>query len=306
MPETHSTNFAQCGRQITLLEIEEITETVVTFPHLNLSTFIETICEHLSWFTATGRYKKDACLKLLRKLEEAGFFQLPVNRAYTRVAVNVQPENPIALPEQQHQEIHCDFHEIGSITIEPVIDKENVTLWNQYVDSYHYLRYKRPFGCFMRYFVKTTNDDILGCALFAGAAKAITARDEWIGWSSNQRLRNLSWVINNTRFVIMPWVRVSCLASHILGQINRRISSDWHKTWGYRPLLMYTFVDPDKYSGTCYRAANWQEIGRTTGQGLVRKNRTYTTRPKLIFVRPLARNFRKQLCREQLIGRVEI
>jgi hypothetical protein len=306
MPEAHSTNFKQCGREITLLEIEEITETVVTFPNLNLNTLIETICEHLSWFTATGRYKKDACLKLLRKLEEAGLFQLPVNRPYTRVAPIVPPEKPIALPEQKHQEIYCDFHEIGSVVVEPVIDKEDITLWNQYVDRYHYLGYKRPFGCFMRYFVKTTHGDILGCALYAGAAKAITARDQWIGWSSKQRLRNLPWVINNTRFVIMPWVKVSCLASHILGQINRRISSDWQKIWGYRPFLMETFVDPAKYSGTCYRAANWQELGNTTGQGLVRKGKSYSTTPKLIFVRPLSRNFRKQLCREYLIGRIVI
>jgi len=125
-------------------------------------------------------------------------------------------------------------------------------------------------------------------------------------WSSNQRLRNLPWVINNTRFLIMPWVKVPCLASHILGRINRQISDDWYKRWGYHPLLMETFVDPDKYNGTCYKASKWHNIGRTTGCGLVRTGKTYTTSPKLIFTRPLVKNFRKQLCREYLIGRTEI
>jgi len=116
-------------------------------------------------------------------------------------------------------------------------------------------------------------------------------------------LQNLAWVVNNSRFLIFPWVSVKNLASHVLGQINRQITKHWQEHWGYRPLLIGTFVDPARYQGTCYKAANWQHVGMTTGQGLVRKNKTYTTRPKKIFVTPLAENFRELLCSEELVGR---
>jgi len=298
-------NIEQCGRKITIQEIEEITETVTTFSNLSLKALTETICEHLAWFTATGNYKKDACLKLLQRLETEGLFRLPAKRPPRASVYALQPDTA-AVASQKHKKIKCDLQEVGSVTIELVTNKAETTLWDQYVECYHYLGYKRPIGCSIKYFAKTANDEILACALFAGAAKSITARDKWIGWSSNQRLRNLPWVINNTRFLIMPWVKVPCLASHILGKINRQISDDWYKRWGYRPLLMETFVDPDKYRGTCYKASNWHSIGRTTGRGLARKGKAYTTSPKLIFARPLIKGFRKQLCREYLVGRTEI
>ncbi len=307
MPTAHLANIVQCGRKITAQEIAEITETVTTFSALSLKVLTETICEHLAWFTATGNYKHDACLKLLQKLEAEGLFQLPAKRpAPHRASVYALRPDTSAVTAQKHQNIKCDFQKIGPVTIEPVTSKAEITLWDQYVECYHYLGYKRPIGCSIKYFAKTANDEIVACALFAGAAKSLTARDKWIGWSNNQRLRNLPWVINNTRFLIMPWVKVPCLASHILGKINRRISDDWYKRWGYRPLLMETFVAPDKYKGTCYKASNWYNIGRTTGQGLSRKGRAYTTSPKLIFARPLVPDFRKQLCREYLVGRTEI
>ena len=145
----------------------------------------------------------------------------------------------------------------------------------------------------------------MGCILFAGAAKALRVRDRWIGWGDNERLRNLAWVINNTRFLIFEWVRVKNLASHVLGQTARCIKDDWEERWGYRPALMETFVDPQHYYGSCYKAANWQHLGMTTGDGLIRKGKNYTTTPKMIFVKPLVKNFRSLLCSEQLKGRVE-
>ncbi len=306
MSNAHLVNIEQCGREITAQEIEEITETVTTFSNLSLRVLTETICEHLAWFTATGNYKKDACLKLLQKLDAKGFFRLPAKRPSSRISrCDLRPDTTV-IAAQKYQEIKCDLQEVRSVTIEPITDKAKTRLWNQYVECYHYLGYKRPIGCSIKYFAKTSNDEILACVLFAGAAKSITARDKWIGWSSNQRLRNLPWVINNTRFLIMPWVEVPCLASHILGKINRRISTDWYKRWGYSPHLMETFVDPQKYKGTCYKASNWHSIGRTTGRGLTRKGKTYTTSPKLIFARPLIKDFRKQLCHEYLVGRIEI
>ncbi|MBW2167361.1 MAG: DUF4338 domain-containing protein, partial [Deltaproteobacteria bacterium] len=143
----------------------------------------------------------------------------------------------------------------------------------------------------------------LGCVLFSGAAKSMGTRDRWIGWTEKQRLNNLAWVINNSRFLIFPWVQVKNLASHVLGQINRQIRAHWQESWGYSPVLMETFVDPVHYQGICYKAANWQCLGMTTGQGLVREGKSYATSPKKIFIKPLVKNYRDLLCSEKLVGR---
>jgi len=300
-------DIEQCGRKITAQEIAEITETVKTFPNLSLSILIETICEHLEWFTASGRYKKDACLKLLQKLEITDAISLPGKRPYSRQSVvKTKPKAVPKISELNHQEINCCLQAVKPVSLIPQISKPDIKLWDEYVDRHHYLGHKRPIGCFIRYFAKSTDGEVLACVLFAGAARSISTRDKWIGWSNRQRLRNLPWVINNSRFVIFPWVKIPYLASHILGQIGRRIAKDWQTQWGYRPLLMETFVDPVKYTGICYKASNWENIGRTTGKGLARKGKKYTTTPKLIFTRPLTKGFRKQLCSEYLTGRVEL
>ena len=293
----------QCGREITDEDLEEIQETVGLFPKLSRTELALTVCENLGWMTASGSYKREACVKLLEKLESEGVFQLPERR---EIRVVRQRQRPICLTNRTkpQSDIICKLKELDSVRLEIVKDKGSTGLWNEYVLRYHYLGYKNPFGTFLRYFI-VCDRGILGCILFAGAAKALGVRDRWIGWGDNERLRNLGWVINNTRFLIFKWVRVKNLASHVLGQVGRRISEDWDERWGYRPVLMETFVDPGRYHGSCYKASNWEYLGRTTGEGLVRKGKKYTTTPKMIFVKPLAKDFRSLLCSDQLKGRVE-
>ena len=137
----------------------------------------------------------------------------------------------------------------------------------------------------------------------AGPARAVAVRDEWIGWTRAQRLRNLGWVVNNTRFLVFPWVRVAHLASHVLGQLARQVGQDWQGRWGYRPVLLETFVDPARYRGTCYRASGWEVLGQTTGQGLARAGKAYQSQAKLVFVRALGEGFRQVLCADALVGR---
>ncbi len=163
------------------------------------------------------------------------------------------------------------------------------------MDRYHYIGYKKPFGYRIRYFIRS-GDTLLGCLLFSGAAKAIRCRDQWIGWTPEQRLQNLPWIINNSRFLIFPWVKVKNLASHVLGKANRCIANDWEEKWGFSPVLMETFVDPKSYKGTSYIAANWTCLGMTTGKGLLRQNKRYETSPKKTFIKPIANNFRDRLC----------
>ena len=303
MLQRGSGSVFQCGREVTVKEISEIRETVGLFSHLSLSELNATICEHLEWFTASGGYKLDACMKLLEKLEAEGFFRLPAKREeYQRN----RPGKAICLTRRtdSRSDIVCKLKGLGSVRVEVVNNKEWSGLWNEYVLRYHYLGYKRPFGYFLRYFV-VSDQGLLGCILFSGASKALTVRDRWIGWTERQRLRNLAWVINNTRFLIFPWVRVKNLASHVLGQAVRRVKYDWLERWNYSPLLVETFVDPRYYHGSCYKGANWDYLGMTTGEGLVRKGKCYSTTPKMIFVKPLVKNFRSLLSSEQLKGRVE-
>jgi len=197
-----------------------------------------------------------------------------------------------------------ELADVAPVHLELVTGKERTGLWSEYVHRHHPLGYKQPFGHTGRYFI-VSGDDLLGCVLMAGAAKSISARDRWIGWSESRRLRNLPWVVNNTRFLVFPWVSVKHLASHVLGQLARRVRDDWDARWGFCPVLMETFVDPAEHRGTCYRAAGWTALGRTTGEGLVRPGRRYETSPKLVFVRPLVPDFRERLCSDGLRGRTE-
>lgn len=293
MHQGQKSHVVQCGRAISCSEIEEIRETVATFQRLSRTELAMTICEHLGWYRATGSPKVDACLKLLDKLESRGVLSLPTRHAVSAVNRRRPEATTRTLPRAP---IECELKELGTIRLEVVRDKEEARLWDEFVERYHYLGYKQPFGCFARYFVQSDQHGRLGCLLFSGAAKALRARDRWIGWSERSRLRNLGWVVNNTRFLIFPWVRVKNLASHALGQAVRRMGDDWEKRWNYRPVLLETFVDPRYFAGTCYRAANWHYLGMTTGEGLVRKGRSYTTSPRKIFVKPLADDFRTRLC----------
>ncbi|MBU0464869.1 MAG: DUF4338 domain-containing protein [Proteobacteria bacterium] len=290
-----------CGREVTPQEIKDVQETVSLFSNLSRNELTETICEHLEWRTASGSNKFDACLKMLEKLETQGFLKLPAKRIQVKPKTTKIVLTSGTEPEPVINSIAGGF---GNITLQIVTDKKDIRLWNEYMLRYHYLGYSQPFGYVTRYFIKDGHK-ILGCLLFSGAAKSMTVRDKWIGWTINQRLRNLAWVINNSRFLIFPWVSVKNLASHALGKVARRVRDDWHKKWGFQPVLMETFVDPKLYHGTCYQASNWECIGMTTGQGLVRKGETYKTTKKNIYMKPLVKDFHKILCSENLTGKVE-
>jgi hypothetical protein len=290
--------------RVTVQELEAARQTVRLCSGLSRLELARTICEHWGWVTASGAHRVTACLKVLEELEGQGLLRLPGKRRMTRWntdqaggAVSTQRTNP-GVP------LLGKVAEVASVWLEVVQGKDPSRLWNEYVDRYHYLGYRQPVGCFLRYFIQSSAG-LLGCILMAGAAKAIQGRDQWIGWNRTRREQNLPWVINNTRLLIFPWVRLIHLSSHALGQLTRRVREDWQQRWGYGPLLMETFVDPDKFSGTCYQSAGWIQLGRTTGRGLQRAGRDYTSTPKRIYVKALADDFRERLCGGPLQGRVE-
>jgi len=274
------------------------------FPGLTRVELARTLSETLGWFTASGGYKIDACLKLLERLAVLGLIpELP--EKFLPGTRRKQARKPVSGggEAQAPGQIFGTLADVGPASLELALEPGDRRAWREAVERYHYLGYKRPFGCTLEYFI-TSSRGRLGCVLLAGAAKSMGARDRWIGWTAQQRLRNLPWVVNNTRFLIFPWVQVKHLASHVLGQVSRRIRQDWYERFGYRPVLMETFVDPERYQGTCYRASGWIELDRTTGKGLRRPGCTYSTTPKMIFVQPLVTDFREQLCSNSLEGRV--
>ncbi len=296
-----SRGVVRCGRKITAQELEAARETVRLCAGLSRAELAETICEHWGWVTASGAGKVTACLNVLEVLERNGELQLPAKhkRPKTERVRGARHTKRTAPPDEV---LVGKLADVSPVRLEMVEGRDRAKLWNEYLDRHHYLGYSKPFGCTIRYFI-VCDRGVLGCALVAGAARAIKARDEWIGWSKQRRQQNLPWVINNTRFLIFPWVEIQHLASHVLGQLARRVRSDWEQRWGYAPLLLETFVDPAEFSGTCYRAASWIEAGRTTGQGLRRKGHAYTSTPKRIYVKPLSKDFRERLCAGPLQGK---
>lgn len=293
----------QSGREITGQELDDIQETVGLFPSLSRTELAATISEHLGWVTLTGGSKINACMKLLEKLESKGLIQLPAIQEQYRHDHTQRPIIPTRKTDPR-ADIRGKLADIGPVRVEVVSDEESTGLCSEYISRYHYLGYKKPFGYCLRYLVES-DQDLLGCMMFGGAAKALGARDQWIGWAQQDRLRNLPWVINNCRFLIFPWVEVKNLASHVLGQVTRRLRDDWQRRWGFSPIVVETFVDPAYYSGSCYKAANWQYLGMTTGEGLVRKGKHYRTSPKMIFAKPLVKGFRSLLCSQRLKGGME-
>lgn len=284
------------GRYFSKKDISEIQQTVTAFPALSMTELALTVCEHLNWKTANGRNKINACFTALEKLESLDYIKLP--KKAKKKARQTKPIAHSKLTEPQ-ENIDCTIEALGTIECQLVTEKHQVARWNEYVDRYHYLKYKQPIGCHLKYFIVSKQQGkqtLLGCLLFSSASWHLTDRDQWIGWNEQDRKLRLNRVINNTRFLIFPWVKVPNLASKALSIVVGNIQSDWHITHNYQPVLIETFVDDSRYSGTCYQASNWQRLGKTSGknwQDTDNNNRSGTI--KSIFVFPLQSNFRDVL-----------
>jgi hypothetical protein len=285
--------WVHCGRAFSAEEIAGIRETVAWLPGLARRELAATLCEHLHWYTVTGTPKLHACGEFLERLEAAGLvvlpaLQIPIRPGPARLAM--VPEVLVEAP------IQCSLAALGPVHLEIVrAQPAAVAQWNAAVARWHPLGFKGAFGYRLRYFI-CAGEQRLGCVLLAGAARALAVRDRWIGWDAQARREHLVRVLNNSRFLIFPHVEVPHLASHVLGQLARRVRADWLEQWGFEPLLLETFVDPRHYAGTCYRAAGWELLGQTSGQGLARPGRTYRSTPRQVWVKPLNADCRARLC----------
>ena len=279
------------GRYFAKKELAYIQQIVKTFSSLSQTELAETICEHLHWVTAKKRNKINACLNALAKLEQSGYITLPAKRAQKQRQSKAIVWTSQSAPGAP---INCELRTLGPIQLVVVTGKANVALWNEWVDRHHYLGYRHPIGAALKYFIiaNAPTRQILGCLQFSASVWHLADRDNWIGWKTKDREQRLNLVINNSRFLILPWVKVANLASHALAIVTQQIADDWHQAHGYRPVLIETFVDSSHYQGTCYRAANWSLIGETSGKDWQNPANNKDGTIKHLFVFPLNRHFR--------------
>jgi hypothetical protein len=279
------------GRRFRVQQIIDIQKTVNRCFGLSRSELAHTICEHVNWITPRGTNRIQTCLNALEEMEASGIIKLPektkrANKAHQKEIIHTAQTN-------EAPPINCPLSELMPIHLQIVSEKEHIQQWNEFVDRYHYLGYRRPIGSHLRYFIIDRNRRKLGCLLFSFATISLECRDKWIGWTNEHRQKHLKLVINNNRFLIFPWVNVEHLASKALSYATRQIGNDWEEHHGYRPVLIETFVDPSKYKGTCYKAANWQYIGETAGQKS--KNDSDIKSKKEIYLYPLDPDAREAL-----------
>jgi hypothetical protein len=281
-----STTFS--GKRLTRKQIASIQETAHTYTALSRRELAHTICEHLPWHTPKGENKIQSCLNTLDNLEALGILTLPGKIESKKGG----PQKKIKWTHQSEEQpaINGDLDQLTPISLQVVTEKAAISQWNETVDRHHYLSYKRPIGPHLRYFILDNRERRLGCLLFSYAAKSLHCRDEWIGWQDSAHKKHLNLVINNNRFLILPWVKVKCLASKALSIAARQLRDDWHRHHGYRPVLLETFVDLTKFDATCYRAANWHYLGETKGRTTTRN--TAGKSPKGVYVYPLVNHAR--------------
>jgi len=279
-------------RQIGPSEIELIKRFIKQDGYRGRTYISKELCKIWDWRLPNGQLRDIACRDLLRRLERRGFIQLPPRLRTTR-----QPgyKNKTALPK--------DFIEtpvsqlLGSFTnieITMVRGSGEEKLFNALVGAYHYLGYHQGTGEQLKYIIRG-DGNILAVIGFSGAAFKVAARDAHIGWDKAVREHNLVKVVNNNRFLILPWIQVPHLASHVLGRISRRIRSDWQSYYNRDIVLLETFVEKKRFKGTCYKAANWCHLGETTGRGRNDRYSQNSVPIKDIYIYPLDRQYKKLL-----------
>jgi len=282
-----------CGRRFTAQEVELMRVVARDYAGLGVTEIARTICELLEWTRPNGGLKNHECRQLLERLAEEGVLTLPAlrklgGRGSRRVNLSPQHSEP--------EPVECGAKECEPLELALVEGEEESRRWRAQVERFHYLGCRVPFGANLRYWVRN-RDRELACLLWTSPAWKMQARDAWIGWGDEQRKRNLQRIVNNGRFLILPWVRVKGLASKILARCARQMPNDWQARYGYRPLLLETLVDTQRFRGTCYRAANWVPVGQTTGRGRMdREHQNHGQAVKNIYVYPLVRDAREKLC----------
>ena len=284
--------FSYRHRHLSASDIAFIREFIAAHPGVSRRKLSARLCEAWNWVQPNGALRDMVCRGLMLALHREGMIELP--------PVRYLPHNPLA---QRHRPaaievdtspLHAKLAEIQPLIVRQVRRAADEPLFNSLLEQHHYLKYQQPVGEHVKFLVYTQERPI-ACLAFSSAPRHLGSRDRFIGWRREARLKNIRFVAYNTRFLILPWVSVEHLASHLLGRIARVISAEWQRLYGHPIYFLETFIDPSRFRGTCYRAANWIYLGLTTGRGKADQTGKPNRSLKEILGYPLVRDFRERL-----------
>ncbi len=286
-------SYIYCGRAFTAQEIYWIRNLIASEPKRNRLGLSRLVCDQFQWLRPDGRLKDMSCRVAMLRMHRDNLICLPPpqkkngnGRIRPKLSPASDPQKSISLPVGQ----------LGKLLLRQVSAQKDSSLWNELIERYHYLGHKPLPGAQIKYLVFSSSGTLLAALGFGAAAWKVAPRDHFIGWSPQQRERNLHLIVNNARFLILPWIISRNLASHILSIAAKQLPFDWQKRYNYQPVLLETFVQKDRFKGTCYRAANWKLLGQTQGRGKLDRYNKYSLPIKDIFVYSLNKSFRKILC----------
>ena len=280
-----------CGRLFTIQEMGWIRRLMASEPKLNRAQLSRRVCSELHWLRPDGRSKEMSCRVAMLRMQRDGLITLPRpekgngnGRRRPRLTAASDPKTPLSL----------SVGALSPLVLRGVDTPSDSALWNELIERYHYLGYKPLPGAQIRYLV-FGRGHLLAALGFGAAAWKVAPRDRFIGWTADRRRTNLHRVVNNARFLILPWVTAANLASRILAASAKRLPRDWGSRYGYQPCLLETFVQRDRFRGTCYHAANWIYVGETQGRGKLDHQHHHALPVKHVYLYPLHRSFRHKL-----------
>lgn len=288
------------GREFSASELELVRSVVLDFPALSITELSRTVAELLEWRRPNGNLKSHESRQLLERLAADSDIKLPEARDSLRRGPRTVSVSERSEPLEEMIGSAGEFEFV--LTRVRAGRGGDSGLWRELIARHHYLGHRTAFGATMRYLVRSasSHDQIMACLLWTSPAWKIDVRDRWIGWTAEQREANLQLIVNNGRFLVLPWVKVKGLASRILSRCAKQVPVDWEEQYGYRPVLLETMVDKRLYRGTCYLASNWITLGETRGRGRMdREHKNEGVAPKQVFVYPLQRDAKTRLCSDK-------
>jgi hypothetical protein len=278
-----------CGRGFSATEMARIVQLMADNPEYHRADLSREVCRILQWYKADGGLKEMSCRVAMLRMHADGLIQLPAPR---RTKPALRPFCSTSATDPQESILH-PVHHLGPLSLR-LVGRNESSLWNEYIGRYHYLGYTPLPGAQLRYFV-LLDQQVIALLGFGAAAWQAAPRDEYIGWTHSLRKRHLPLVVNNARFLILPWVQVKNLASKILAMAVKQLPNDWQKQYQITPVLMETFVETDRFAGTCYKAANWISVGSTKGRGKLGPSGKQSVPIKDLLLYPLHKDFRRLL-----------
>ncbi len=286
--------FRYRSRSLDAKDIAGLRSLIAQNPTTSRRKLSSIVCEAWGWRQSNGALCDMVCRSLMLALHRAGHIELPEKRhsPHNGLAQRRRPATDFLMDRSP---IECLFGELPPLTIRQVRRTEEERLFNGLMESHHYLGYTQPVGEHLKHMVYAGNRPV-ACLGWSSAPWHIGLRDRFIGWTPVVRRQKLHLIAYNTRFLILPWVKVKHLASHILGLAMRNISNDWQKAYGHPIHYLESFVDTQRFAGTCYKAANWICLGQTTGRGIKDKKHIVSLSRKDVLGYPLSKDFRRKLC----------